>query len=122
MADLESTLEAHRIRIGQLSGSDWKSCSHQGSKNFSALEPRSDNLDDSHPLYGKTIVFTGALDSMTRLQAAQLVVDAGGHVTNSISRKVDLLVSGIQDARNSRQAPLRLPSSRSLRNSANTVT
>ncbi len=51
------------------------------------------------PFTNKTVVFTGTLScGLTRLQAAQLVVNAGGHTTDSVSKKVDYLVLGLQDA------------------------
>jgi len=45
-------------------------------------------------LSGKTFVFTGALKSMTRDQAKELVKRLGGRVTNSVSRNVDYVVVG----------------------------
>ena len=46
------------------------------------------------PLAGKTVVFTGALSSMTRDEAKALVEAQGGTVSNSVSRKTDLVVVG----------------------------
>ena len=46
------------------------------------------------PLSGKTVVLTGALDSMTREQAKVLIQRAGGKVGSSVSRKTDLVVVG----------------------------
>ncbi len=46
------------------------------------------------PLSGKTVVLTGALDSMTREQAKVLIQKAGGKVGSSVSRKTDLVVVG----------------------------
>ncbi len=46
------------------------------------------------PLAGKTVVFTGALKSMTREEAKQLVEELGGHAASSVSRKTDLVVVG----------------------------
>jgi DNA ligase (NAD+) len=46
------------------------------------------------PFTGKTVVFTGALQSMTRDRAKELVESLGGHVSNSVSRKTDLVVVG----------------------------
>jgi len=45
-------------------------------------------------LEGKTFVFTGALKSMTRDQAKRKVIELGGKVTDSVSRKVDYVVVG----------------------------
>ncbi len=40
------------------------------------------------------VVFTGALKSMTRDEAKALVEKLGGKVSNSVSRKTDLVVVG----------------------------
>lgn len=50
------------------------------------------------PLFGETIVFTGAL-SIERAQAAQMAAMAGCRVVDSVSKKVTILVVGDQDLR-----------------------
>jgi DNA ligase (NAD+) len=46
------------------------------------------------PLAGKTFVLTGTLPELTREQASEMIVAAGGRVTGSVSRKTDYLVAG----------------------------
>jgi DNA ligase (NAD+) len=46
------------------------------------------------PLAGKTFVLTGTLPELTREQASELIVAAGGRVTGSVSRKTDYAVAG----------------------------
>jgi DNA ligase (NAD+) len=46
------------------------------------------------PLAGKTFVLTGTLPDLTREQAGELIVAAGGRVTGSVSRKTDYVVAG----------------------------
>ena len=46
------------------------------------------------PLAGEIVVFTGALEKMTRPEAQKLATDAGARVASSISRKVTLVVAG----------------------------
>ncbi|MCX7599219.1 MAG: NAD-dependent DNA ligase LigA, partial [Armatimonadetes bacterium] len=53
-----------------------------------AVRPVSDELA------GKTFVFTGGLQSFTRDQASKLVLERGGKVTDSVSRKTDYVVAG----------------------------
>lgn len=47
--------------------------------------------------YGKTIVFTGALVSMTRESAAETASKHGFNIGASVSKKTDFLVVGVQD-------------------------
>jgi DNA ligase (NAD+) len=43
---------------------------------------------------GKTFVLTGTLPSLTREEATELIVGAGGKVTGSVSKKTDYVVAG----------------------------
>jgi len=45
-------------------------------------------------LAGKTLVLTGTLPTLTRDEATQLIVAAGGKVTGSVSKKTDYVVAG----------------------------
>jgi DNA ligase (NAD+) len=45
-------------------------------------------------LAGKTFVLTGTLPSMTREEASELIVAAGGKVVGSVSKKTDYVVAG----------------------------
>ena len=46
------------------------------------------------PLAGQTLVLTGTLAQLTREQATERILAAGGRVTGSVSRKTDYLVAG----------------------------
>lgn len=46
------------------------------------------------PLADRTLVLTGTLPTLSREQATELVLAAGGRVTSSVSRKTDFLVAG----------------------------
>ncbi len=50
--------------------------------------------EGAKPLAGLTFVITGALSSMTREEAKNLIESLGGRVTNSVSRKTDYLIVG----------------------------
>ncbi len=48
----------------------------------------------SLPLQGKTLVITGTLPTLSREEAAALIQQHGGHVSESVSKKTDYLVCG----------------------------
>jgi DNA ligase (NAD+) len=56
------------------------------------IDPRLERR--GHRLEGRTLVFTGELDRMTREQAKEAVIEQGGRVAESVSRKTDFLVVG----------------------------
>ena len=45
-------------------------------------------------LAGKTFVLTGTLPTLTREEATELIVAAGGKVSGSVSKKTDYVVAG----------------------------
>jgi DNA ligase (NAD+) len=49
---------------------------------------------DEGPLAGKTLVLTGTLPTLTREEATEMIIRAGGKVTGSVSRKTDYVVAG----------------------------
>jgi DNA polymerase-3 subunit epsilon len=53
--------------------------------------------DPMHPLFGKVVVFTGALMSMSRGQAQRLVYEAGGTPGAGVNKHTSHLVTGQQD-------------------------
>lgn len=54
-------------------------------------------LKENSPLYGKTVVFTGTLERMTRKEAMQVVADLGGINGDNVTKKTDFLVLGNND-------------------------
>lgn len=76
--------------------------SFQKSKSFKKFEAPPIHLspeghvDENHPLYGKSVVFTGEL-SIDRKEAAQMAVNLGAKVKSCVSKKTDYLVVGVQD-------------------------
>jgi DNA ligase (NAD+) len=67
---------------------------------LSALRERGLPLEEEGPppgegkLAGETFVLTGTLPNLTREQATEMIVAAGGKVTGSVSKKTSYLVAG----------------------------
>jgi DNA polymerase-3 subunit epsilon len=51
-------------------------------------------FDTDHPFYGRNVVFTGGLMSLSRTVAQQAVVDVGGRPTTSVGKRTDFVVVG----------------------------
>lgn len=92
-----------------LSESDWcqmlnipvlqseSSLSNKSSTSAKDIITDKTDFDETHPLYGKLFVFTGTLEKMTRKDAMQMVVDFGGLVKDSVTKKTNYLVLGNND-------------------------
>jgi len=63
------------------------------------VHARTSDHDPNHPFFRQTVVFTGALASMTRRQAFQRLVDVGGQPGNGVTIETNVLVVGDQDIR-----------------------
>ena len=97
--DLREICEQLEVHVGQFSTSHYHSCAYKRREvavSIARLSPASEVFDEAHPLFNKTVVFTGTLENMTRKVAAQAVIDAGGAVLSNVDRDVDYVVGGIQ--------------------------
>jgi DNA ligase (NAD+) len=52
------------------------------------------DVDVKHPFFGKVFVLTGSLRSYGRDEASALIIDRGGKVSSSVSKKTDILLAG----------------------------
>lgn len=48
----------------------------------------------------KVVVFTGALHSMSRIEASKLINDLGGITRNSVTKKTNILITNVKDIQN----------------------
>lgn len=93
-----------KVKNGELFPNSYKACEVKSSS-YSIKQyikpkdiiPESDNFDINHVLYNKGIAFTGTLTSMPRKDAAQHAVNKGAFYCNSVTKKTNYLVIGIQD-------------------------
>lgn len=54
-------------------------------------------LKENSIFFNKTVVFTGPLESMSRIEAMQKVTAIGGRIGSSVTRKTSYLVTGIRN-------------------------
>ncbi len=95
--DLQSLAVLLGFTAASLNGGVWTPCRIPSAHaSFEKLEPVGD-IDPEHALHGCRIAFTGTLLAMTRMEAAQRVVNAGGQPVTSVSKLTDYLVFGEQD-------------------------
>lgn len=73
-----------------------RSCPRVNPQMIESDVPESE-IDKDNPLYGKTVVFTGALEKYPRSQAMQLVANLGGKNANTVTKATDYLVLGCND-------------------------
>ena len=101
--------ENYGYKLGVLNSSGVKTMSdfkNYGSTNYKAYDPKAASSKDVLPdrevnlgsdLFGKNIVFTGELTSMSRKEGIQRAVNNGAAVGSGVSKKTNYLVVGISD-------------------------
>lgn len=66
-------------------------------KNLNTLTSKNISVDETNPFYQKLCVFTGKLEKMERVTAAQLVVNMGGKCEDRITKNTNFLILGNND-------------------------
>ena len=66
------------------------------------MPSRADAADS--PIAGQTVVFTGTLETLTRPEAKARAEALGAKVTNSVSKKTDIVVVGADAGSKARKA------------------
>jgi DNA polymerase-3 subunit epsilon len=99
-ASLEDTLSHAHCALGHLDPDGWLGSFHRqpGGPGY-LLPPSNPNADPSHPFYGREMVFTGALATMTRQQAWEVIAERGATPAENVTKRTNIVVMGFQDAR-----------------------
>lgn len=63
------------------------------------IKPETNQFDENTPVFNKSFVFTGTLESTSRKYAMQKVVSTGGICHQTVRENTNFLVAGIQDYR-----------------------
>ncbi len=97
VATLDGLAAACGVSLGRLSNDYWFGCKREsnGEGNWGkpVISAASAEADPDHPLFGQSIVFTGAL-MMPRQDAYDAAASLGAVVKSGISKKVSMLVIG----------------------------
>lgn len=94
---LEELIERTHVTMGIVEPDRWFGCHSRTDSSVIPTEPTPGTIvHREHPLFGKTIVFTGAL-SIVRREAQQAAVDRGAIAGAGVTRHTDFLVTGYQD-------------------------
>lgn len=95
-ATLEDLAAAHHIRVGAMAAGEYRgsvSISRSGQDRLVAADANPDADPDGY-LYGRVVVFTGALMSMTRQLAWDEVTRNGGRPEKGTTKRTNVLVIG----------------------------
>ncbi len=68
------------------------------------IEPAAEPLGGESEIAGKTIVFTGTIERMTRREAKSRAESLGARISSSVSAKTDLVVAGAKAGSKARKA------------------
>lgn len=95
---LSALVADSRCFLGHVGGESWQGC-HSTWSGTGLLPSPNPNADAAHPFFGREMAFTGALASMTRAQAWEVVAERGATAAAGVTKHTSILVIGFQDAR-----------------------
>ena len=96
VVDCQSALACYKYMLPQIPEDGIKSTCSTSTKARS-ISATVDSFDEAHILYGRSCVFTGVLDKMTRKEAMQIVVNLGGLCEDNVTKNTNYLVLGNND-------------------------
>lgn len=96
VSTLRDLAELHKVRLGRVQPGQYLGSKGKSTGGLSNLEAPTVNLDadpDGY-LFGRTIVFTGALQSMTRAEAWVAAAEVGATPEKTTTKRTNVLVIG----------------------------
>lgn len=84
-------------RIGMLEPGMWSGCRTIDIRALMRPPEAKPDADPRHPMYGQTVVFTGALQTMVRRIAWERVALVDGRPERTPTKRTTVLVEGMQD-------------------------
>jgi DNA polymerase-3 subunit epsilon len=94
LSDLPATLS---MLPGRIRGPSYDPISFHDEARSLVAAPGCEDADPTHPLYGKSICFTGAMLSMPRREAMARITEVGCDFKNSVGKTLSYLVVGDGD-------------------------
>jgi DNA polymerase III epsilon subunit-like protein len=96
-SSLQELLDQMGLTTGAVERDSWRGCHGRDQRAPLPTEATPGaNIRPEHPLFGKSVCFTGAL-AIPRREAQQAVVDRGGQATRGVTKETEILVTGYQD-------------------------
>jgi DNA polymerase-3 subunit epsilon len=95
-SSLREGLEGLRVGPGRMTPEAYQPCALPTMPGLNSTDGNPD-ANPNHPLYGRSMCFTGTLLSMPRRDAQARIVDMGCTFKNSVGKKLDYLVLGDGD-------------------------
>lgn len=97
VGNLHEVVPTLRVVPGRMTSDSYQPFQlHHENMSLTAVRGR-DDADPDHPLFGRSICFTGGLMSMVRRDAMERVTEVGCDFKNSVSKNLDYLVIGDAD-------------------------
>jgi DNA polymerase III subunit epsilon len=92
---LDELSDMHNLQLGLHHADKYSPAGARKRKKSMKVPMR--KVDKSHPFFNASVVFTGKLQSMTRGEASQLVLNCGGVCKSNVTRDTGYLVIGDYD-------------------------
>ncbi len=98
--DINKLLQISNLNLGKVFPGGYRGSRTKKKSTSSRISEITTNItefDENHPFYKQTLVFTGALQSMVRKDAAQKAVDVGALCGNNVTKSTNFLIVGDYD-------------------------